>query len=859
MTAVNQANGLTREAVTDEVGTYRFSAMPPGVYTVKAALTGFKESSRADLRLAINSQLVAPFTLEIGGLEETITVTEQAPLVDTTENVVRTLVDTQQIASLPLKTRDFLDLTLLAPGVVADQGSASGGQTDSISFGGMSENYKSIWLEGVDFNDEVTGGGSALSSATRIALAQEAIQEFQVMANSYTAEFGRSASGAINILTKSGGNQIRGSGFYFLRDDAFDQPNYFAVTVPPFKIEQYGATVGGPIVQNRLFYFASWEKRANQRSVQVNIPVSIAPYVQSLGYDTRPDVPVIADEHNVFGKATYIASQNHTINGTYMYDHRDLTNQQTGGNSAGDHGYDDKRRAWFLVGNLTSVLRAQPGQRAARQRLAPGARPRAAGGSTSKPEIRFPTVQFGRASNVPQGRSQDNYIVTNATSLNFVAKGTHDLKFGFEANIVPTTSTINQSFNGLFEFLQDRPVVAGDPTSLPFRFTQGVELRGELAALTRDVNIYSAFVNNQWRPADNLTINLGLRYDWQLWRGDLNGQDIPDDVPIEEFWVRQITGDLRGQNFKPVPNDTNNMAPRLGLTWDPWSDGRTVVRAGYGIYYDQINTTTMRGVVAGYPGFITTQIANDSRSGLQIPNDFFPNLPTRTFPESAGTAFNVASDSAESPYTHQMTAGATRQVGTNYAVSFDYVYMRGESFPVTRNVNARRADNTFPLIASGTRLLLYADEAPMRIHQAQFRLQKRFASRLGFLLGYTLGSAKTVADGATPADHYDLMKDWGPTANDVRHRFVSNVIYELPWQFQAGLIVTANSAPPYNIILGTDANRDGDNFDRPPGDGIQRRPRRPRSSRPTFDCRRRSPTGGSPARSCGRCSTCSTR
>ncbi len=569
VTAVNQANGLTREAVTDELGTYRFSAMPPGVYTVKAALTGFKEASRADLRLAINSQLVAPFTLEVGGLEETITVTEQAPLVDTTENVVRTLVDTQQIASLPLKTRDFLDLTLLAPGVVADQGSASGGQTDSISFGGMSENYKSVWLEGVDFNDEVTGGGSALSSATRIALAQEAIQEFQVMANSYTAEFGRSASGAINILTKSGGNQVRGSGFYFLRDDAFDQPNYFSVTVPPFKIEQYGATVGGPIVTNRLFYFASWERRANERSVQVNIPTSIAAYVQSLGYDANTDVPVIADEHNLFGKATFLASQNHTINVTYMYDHRDLTNQQTGGNSAGDHGYDDKRRAWFLVGNLTSVLRSNlvnelrlSASHQALDRVLPA-------GSTSRPEIRFPTVQFGRASNVPQGRSQDNYIVTNATSLNFVAKGTHDLKFGFEANIVPTTSTINQSFNGLFEFLQDRPVVAGDPTSLPFRFTQGIELRGELAALTRDVNIFSAFVNNQWRPADNLTINLGLRYDWQLWRGDLNGQDIPDDVPIEQFWVRQITGDLRGQNFKPVPNDMNNIAPRLGLTWDP--------------------------------------------------------------------------------------------------------------------------------------------------------------------------------------------------------------------------------------------------------------------------------------------------
>jgi hypothetical protein len=524
VTAVNQANGLTREAVTDGLGNYRFSAMPAGLYTVKASLTGFKEATRTDVRLAINSQVAAPFTLEVGGLEETITVTEQAPLVNTTENVVRTLVDTQQIASLPLKSRDFLDLTLLAPGVVADQGSASGGQTDSISFGGMSENYKSIWLEGVDFNDEVTGGGSSLSSATRIALAQEAIQEFQVMANSYSAEFGRSASGAVNILTKSGGNQVRGAGFYFRRDDAFDKPNYFAEIVPPFKIEQYGATLGGPIKQNKLFYFASWEKRANNRSVQVNIPVAVRDFVSRLGYDTRTDIPVTTSENNVFGKVTYLASQKHTLNGTYMYDHRDLFNQQTGGDSAGDHGYDDQRRAWFFVGNLTSVLRSNvvnelrvSGSHQALDRVLPA-------GSTSKPEIRFPTVQFGRASNVPQSRTQDNYIVTNATSVNFVAKGTHDLKFGFEMNKVPTTSLINQSFNGLFEFLQDRPVVPGDPTSLPFRYTQGVELRGELAALTRDVDIYSAFINNQWQPRSNVTINIGVRYDWQARRPQRSGR-----------------------------------------------------------------------------------------------------------------------------------------------------------------------------------------------------------------------------------------------------------------------------------------------------------------------------------------------
>jgi hypothetical protein len=225
----------------------------------------------------------------------------------------------------------------------------------------------------------------------------------------------------------------------------------------------------------------------------------------------------------------------------------------------------------------------------------------------------------------------------------------------------------------------------------------------------------------------------------------------------------------------------------------------------------------MRGVVAGYPGFITTQIANDSRSRARIPNSFFPNLPTFALPESVGTAFRIASPDAGSPYTHQLTAGATRQLGNSYALSWDYVYMRGEEFPLTFNVNARRDDGTFPLLASGLRLLLYEDAAPVRIHQAQLRLQKRFADKLGFLVGYTIGSANSIADTGTPSNKYDLMADWGSMANDVRHRFVSNVIYELPYGIQVGGIVTANSAPPYNITTGTDVNRDGDNNDRPAG------------------------------------------
>ena len=148
-TPINQANGATREAITDELGAFRVTALNPGLYTLTISLAGFENLKRTDLRVNIASQVEVPITLQMAGVAETITVQGLSPLVDTTAQAVRTLVETRQISSLPLKSRDFLDLALLAPGVVSDQGSAQGGQTDSISFGGMSENYKSMWLEGV--------------------------------------------------------------------------------------------------------------------------------------------------------------------------------------------------------------------------------------------------------------------------------------------------------------------------------------------------------------------------------------------------------------------------------------------------------------------------------------------------------------------------------------------------------------------------------------------------------------------------------------------------------------------------------------------------------------------------------------
>ncbi len=839
---VNQQTGSTRELISNELGTYRFNALPPAVYTLTVEFPGFKTVSAQNVTVNVASEVKVDFKLEVAASNETITVNEEAVLVQTTENAVKTIVDNRKIEELPLKTRDFLDLTLLSPGVVSDQGSARAAQSDSISFGGMSEAYKSIWLEGVDFNDEITRGGSSRSAATRAAIGQEAIQEFQVMANSYSAEFGRSASGAINVVTKSGGNIVHGSAFYFRRDDAFERPNYFARNAcaananssackPPFETQQFGATIGGPIRKDKTHYFLSYERRMADRSATVNIPAAIKTYVASLGYDTRNNVPIVSRVNNILGKLSYTISPHHSLTMTYLFDQQKLDGQNVGAGNAGDNGADDDRSSWMVVGNLTSLF----GQNKVNElRLSAGNQqlyrnyPK---GFPIKPEIIFPTVRFGSSSGTPQWRFQRNLILTDTFSQHITGfGGQHDLKYGFEAQKIPSESGNNTGpTQGQFTFLNDAPVVAGNNASLPYLYRAGIDIRGlahpcnlpevckEFGHFFRAIQIYSTFVNDTFRVSQNLTLNLGIRYDLRRLRQDLNGAPFPNNVDEFDFWKRMVNGDLRGKNIKPLPTDKTNISPRFGFSWDPFHNGKTVVRGGYGFYYDTIATTDLRTTVAGYPGLFWIPVANDSRLTGR-PNSFFPNVPDpKTLPEEGSTTFNLPTRTTRHPYTQQAAIGIQRQITPSIAITGDFVHMFGLRFPRTRNVNARMGGPTgpFPVIASGTRLILADYGNIIKIRQLQIRLEKRFSKGLAFLLGYTNGSAYSFAN--SPVDKYNMDADWGPTSNDVKHRIVSNLTYALPFGFQVGAVYTFNTAPPYNVTLGRDVNGDGDNNERPDG------------------------------------------
>ena len=841
--------GVTREAQTTHLGSYEFAGLQPAEYIVEVEFPGFRPMTRPGIVLPIQGRIKIDFRMTLGGISESVTVTDGAPLIHSGVQAVQTVIDNHLVRDLPLKTRDFMDLALLAPGIVLDQSSIRNGSTDSISFFGLEEAYKTVWLEGVDFNDEATTGGTNISPATRTRLGLEAIQEFQVMTTGYSAEFGRSGGGAVNIIIKSGGNDIRGNLFHFLRDDAFDKPAFQisngvatpASNVPPFRRQQYGGTVGGPFVRNRAFYFGSVERQSARESAQVLIPAAVKAFVDSLhmGYDTRSVVPRTREQVNAVGKLSFNVNHSNKLDLTYVYDDDDDVNKNIGGSVAADRGFDDLNSSYFATASLTSRISPALVNELRVNRSIQRLFRSIPASSRFLPALDFPSVRIGTdGASTPQGRSQRNWIVANTTSHYL---GRHSLKWGGELNLVRAPVLTNENFNGNYRFPLDvAPLI-------PDRYTAGFNLqfaRGEspdptYTTLRRDMNMYALFANDTWRVRPNFTLNLGLRYDLRVLRGDLGGPD-PFTQPgfsrerPEDVWLNVALGGAGAigiRPWRPVPNDTLDLSPRVGFSWDVSGTGKTTIRVSYGVFHDRITSLSLRGAVNSYNGLNiqSVQVANPT---------FFPQVPNAaSLPSAAITVSTVPSPTGDTPYTQQSNIGFAYAVSPNVAVSADFTHMLGLNFQMIRNANA-----PLPLaFTGGARVCPFGDalrakgfpeclqmqiqnDQSNRIHlnALSLRLERRFAKRIGFLAGYTLGSVKswsTGAFGTMPTDAYDKFKelDFGPYDNDVRHRFTANVIEQLPYDFNVGAIVTASSAPPYNHTTGTDDNLDFVINDRPPG------------------------------------------
>jgi hypothetical protein len=845
----NSATAATRETQTNSVGSYEFAGLPPAEYVVGVEFQGFRGTTRTGIVVPIQGRIKIDFRLEVGGITESVTVTENGPLVRPGEQAVQTVIGNRLVRDLPLKTRDFMDLSLLAPGIVLDQSSVRNGSTESISFFGLEEAYKTVWLDGVDLNDEATTGGTNISPAMRTRLGLEAIQEFQIMTTGYSPEFGRSGAGAVNVIIKSGGNDIHGNAFYFLRDDSFDKPAFQlsngvakpASNVPPFRRQQFGGTVGGPLIRDRAFYFGSIERQTARESAQVLIPASVKTFVDSLrmGYDTRSVVPRTRQQVNTVGKLTFNVNRANRLDLTYVYDDDNDVNKNIGGSVAADRGFDDLNSSYFATASVTSLLGPALVNEFRLNRSIQRLLRTIPASSRFLPGLDFPSVRIGTdGAASPQGRTQKNWILANTTSYHW---GSHSLKWGGEMNLVRAPVLTNENFNGNYRFPRDTAPFTPD------RYTAGFNLqfgRGESASptyttLRRDMNMYALFANDAWRVRPNFTLNLGLRYDLRVLRGDLGGPDafkqpgFSREQP-QEVWLNVAygaAGAIGIRPWRPVPNDLLDISPRVGFSWDVSGNGKTAVRASYGLYYDRITSLSLRSAVNSYNGLNIQSVEVASP-------DFFPLVPNAAgLPAAAITVSTVPSPTGNTPYTQQSSAGLAYAISPNVAFSADFTHMLGLNFQMIRNVNA-----PLPLaLTGGTRVCPFGDilrakglptcfqmqiqnDQSNRIHlnALSLRLERRFAKRIGFLAGYTLGSVRSWSTGTfgnLPTDAYDKFKelDFGPYDNDVRHRFSGNVIYQLPHGFNMAAIVTANTAAPYNHTTGVDSNLDFVINDRPSG------------------------------------------
>jgi carboxypeptidase family protein/TonB-dependent receptor-like protein len=814
VTARADSTGFIRSVATGAQGAYRLNELPPASYSVRFELAGFKPAEQSDVVLTIGSDVTLPVQLQVGSVQESVTVS-RALLVEATEKAVTTNITPTEVDALPLLGRRFVDLAALAPGVTRDYASVTS-PTDSIAFAGLSENYKSLWFEGVDIGDEATGGGTNLSDSSRLNIPQEAVQEFQVMSTQYSAEFGRSATGVINVLGKAGTNEWLGRGYYFRRGDGLDKPNAFASGKTPYRQHLFGGSVGGPVVKDRMHFFGTYDGQSLHNVVTYTIPNFLQPFLPA--FDNIAEAPQPSNAHNVYGKLTWSLSRNQYLSVSTLGGRSQQALAGTGGAVAADAGYTNISKDLYVATALTSVLSSQ-WTHVLRLAWSDVVTDRPASGPAGI-TMTFPSFTFGERSNYPQNRVQKNYIAMSAASYHRETSrfGTHDVKFGASANLTTGSYTEERGFNGAYVFLEDKLPVPGVPSTYPATFSIRT---GSGTVENRDVNVFGFYAEDKLALRPGLTVTAGLRYDPQFWRGELAGQPIPTDIPIEQFWARFVAGDLKGTNYRAVPTDLKTFGPRVGVAWAPVNDAKTVVRAGWGIFNAFITTRFPTSAIGTYPDFLSSAFGNDVRI-TGIPNLAFPDrMPMSALSKtgSASVSVPVPASLARFPSTQQFTMGMERQIAESTVVSVSYSRILGRNLQRSYNVNSRRSDGTYPVLPSGIILNVSAWDATSRTNQFQVQLTRRLRNNLSLDASYSWMRAFGL-DAPVDANNPYSMDNWGPTVNDIRHRFVGNAVYRLPLDIQVGAVVTAASAPPYNIITGTDDNKDRNINDRPIVNGV---------------------------------------
>ena len=835
VTASNDATGDVRAVTSDPAGAFAVAELPPGPYRLVVEAGGHRMHVE-ELVLAVNQERRTDVRLQLGELTDRVEVV--APRVDVRrDSAMGTVIGSRQLVSLPLDGRNFLELALLAAGAApAAQGSAGSVRGDfAFSVNGAREDFNGFLLDGADNVDPKLNTASVTPPV-------DAIREFEVLASTADASFGRQGGAHVNVITRSGGNDVSGTAWEFFRNGALDARNYFARgggEAPEYERHQYGAAVGGPLLRNRTFFFADYEgTRADEGITRITtVPTDAhrgaaaflpAHPIGRAVLDLFPRANRAGDTGNFASSPTqrdridsFDARIDHGIGDAvdlmarYSLADRRLYEPFSGPGFSALPGFgsDVARRGQNAVFSATQVFSPtlvnesrvgfnrvssgvfpEPGiTNAAIGLPEPWSDPRAAG-------LSFITVSgfspLGSEYNNPQRGTTTALHLTDTATW---SRGRHLVKFGGDARLVRQEAFRDVQARGALTFTG---LLTGDPlTDLLF----GLPTFTTVARLDNPQNLrtesYAAFVQDDIDVRPDLTLSLGLRYEVI---------SPPVDVDDRATLYDPGTGGIVAVGTGGVPRagyeaDRNNWAPRVGAAWAP-GDGATVVRAAYGIHYNVSALAPSEGLYFNAPYF-ELQAFFPSAAAPLVVHDPFPQ-GSGFFPPS-GTAFQR---DLRTPYLHQYNVNVQRQLGSARVVEIAWVGSRGRNLIAGRDLN-QPAPSAQPLNLRPNPLFgditSIESRARSRYDALQLRFEQRLERGLTMLAGYTLGKSEDDAsaffpsggDPNFPQDSNDPGAEWSRSNFDVRHRLSVSLSQELPWEMQVAGVVTLQSGRPFTVAL----------------------------------------------------------
>ncbi|MGB7847915.1 MAG: TonB-dependent receptor [Candidatus Acidiferrum sp.] len=864
VTARNQATGVESQTITDNAGVYLFPTLSIGLYRLEISAAGFESMAFTDLKLEVATTVTRNIQLKVGQTTQTVEVSAALPLVDTTGVSLGLVINDQTVQEIPLNGRHFTDLSLLTPGTMTPpaNGFLSAPLRGQGSFGintaGAREDTTNWLVNGINLNDNVQNQITFQPPIDTLA-------EYKIDNSAFPAQYGRNSGAIVNLATRSGTNGYHGEAFEFFRNNVLDARNFFnaakgasgaPLAQAPFKRNEFGADFGGPIVRNKLFFFLAYEGLRQHQSLTVSTAVPsqnaiagvTSPAVKSLlalipaanlvGKDGTAGQPntydgytggVLANVSLNQGSADidYEISQKDRIHGYYVVQ-KDLRQEPTaGGAIATDIPlFGDTRdgfRHLLTFGEdhefgpaLSNTVRL--GFNRIHLTFTPNGLldPTSFGitmpaGSPAASGLPFFNVGgslgFGGPTGEPQGRGDTTVVLNDGLSW---LRGRHTFVFGGEIrrsynnNIAFNVGSL--TFSSMANFLAD----AGNAFTTQLGSGNDRILEPSYAVFAQD-----AF---KWRP--NLTINVGLRYTWNVTPSEASGRFTNFDP---------ATGDLVSAT-QPYQQSNRNFEPRVGFAWDPFKNGKTSVRGAYAIMTQAPTTNIVTGL-SGNPPFALPIAASSATNGITIENPSAAVVGTSLGPLAINPSF-------ANMYAQDWNLSVQRELTASLGIEVAYVGMKATHLQLTENINQPLVTNgfyggtkRFPTLPLSSPILPAQCQAPhpacaynSTINQVNsvgnsnynalwVTVNKHLSHGLELVGSYTYSKSldyNSLSTGETYIiqNSYDPRADYGPSEFDARHRFVLSGIYELPFKrnrlvsgWQLGIITQAQSGNPVNPSL----------------------------------------------------------